>query len=65
LTAAELIPEMVKMGISGWTRIDCHGAGRSGLEGGLAEEWCQQCTTDGCKYAGKRGKTGGNRNPHA
>lgn len=36
LTAAELIPEMVKMGISGWTRIDCHGAGRSGLEGGLA-----------------------------
>ena len=36
LTAAELIPEMVQMGISGWTRMDCHGAGRSGLDGGFA-----------------------------
>ncbi|MFM7862691.1 MAG: P-II family nitrogen regulator, partial [Planctomycetaceae bacterium] len=32
LTAAELIPEMVQMGISGWTRLDCRGSGRSGLE---------------------------------
>ena len=36
LTAAELIPEMVQMGISGWTRMDCHGSGRSGLEDGQA-----------------------------
>jgi hypothetical protein len=36
LTATELIPEMVQMGISGWTRMDCHGSGRSGLDGGFA-----------------------------
>jgi hypothetical protein len=35
-TAVELIPEMVQMGISGWTQMECRGSGRSGLEDGQA-----------------------------
>ena len=35
-TAMELIPEMVQMGISGWTQMECLGSGRSGLEDGQA-----------------------------